>query len=116
MMLFVADMGGHLTVTMEEGTTPTRVYTLVPSLNRGRYAFDDPETGHDLTTGETCFIWLSNQWVHGHVEHSGMPTPKYPDAEGVYTLTGVTGLHIGYYFVTTGGGICGLCAGMRVKY
>jgi hypothetical protein len=117
MTLFLKEEGTQFLVTATDGTTPKQIYTLVPSTNRGRYALDDPQEGHDLTCGESCFIWLSGQWVHGHVEHSGMPsTLRFPDAEGVYTLTNADGLRIGYYFIATGGGVCGLCAGMRVRY
>src|SRR5712691_4579353 len=47
------------------------IYTLVPSSNRGRYALDDPESGHDLTSGEPIAILLGGQWTPGHIEHSG---------------------------------------------
>lgn len=47
------------------------ISTLVPSSNRGRYALDDSEHGHDLTTGETIAILLDGRWTLGHIEHSG---------------------------------------------
>lgn len=46
------------------------VYHLVPSTNRGRYTCDDPEHGHDLTSGEHVAILLAGQWIDGHIEHS----------------------------------------------
>ena len=85
------------------------------SSNRGRYAFDDAQYGHDLTTGEPVEIMLDGHWVHGRVEHSGLPTQKYPCADGCYSLTGKDGLHIGYYFIDTQGNVCGLCVGMKVR-
>lgn len=88
-------------------------YTLVPSTNRGRYALDDPETGHDLTTGEPLAIWLGGHWVEGHIEHSNHPTAKYPDADGL--ILSLHGPQIGYYFVAADGSVCGLCVGMRVR-
>src|SRR5260370_42704792 len=51
--------------------TDDTIYTLVPSSNRGRYALDDPETGHDLTSGEPIAILLGSQWIEGSIEHSG---------------------------------------------
>ena len=47
------------------------IRTLVPSANRGSYALDDGETGHDLTAGEPVAIFLGGQWIEGHIEHSG---------------------------------------------
>jgi Domain of unknown function (DUF5348) len=47
------------------------ISTLVPSSNRGRYALDDPEHGHDLTSSEPIAILLGGQWIEGHIEHSG---------------------------------------------
>jgi Domain of unknown function (DUF5348) len=47
------------------------IYTLVVSNNRGRYALDDLETGHDLTSGEPIAILLGGQWTPGRIEHSG---------------------------------------------
>ncbi len=47
-------------------------HVLTWSSNRGRYCFDDPERGHDLTCGEPVSIEvLRNVWVDGHIEHSG---------------------------------------------
>ena len=47
------------------------IYTLVASSNRGRYALDDPDHGHDLTSGEPIAILLGGQWIPGRIEHSG---------------------------------------------
>ena len=57
------------------------IYTLVTSSNRGRYALDDPETGHDLTSGESIAILLGGQWIPGHIEHSG-----HDDGTGCYHI------------------------------
>jgi hypothetical protein len=46
------------------------IYTLVASSNRGRYALDDPDHGHDLTSGESIAVLLGGQWMTGHIEHS----------------------------------------------
>lgn len=81
---------------------------LVASSNRGRYSLDTPE-GADITSGASIAIWLNGQWIEGRVEHSGGP-----DAEGVYSITGV-GERIGYYFIARDGAVCGLCVGMKVK-
>ena len=88
---------------MSDGT----VYTLVASSNRGRYALDDPETGHDLTSGEPLAIRLGGYWIEGHVEHSRQ---RYASAH-------LVSQHIlpGYYFIARTGGVCGLCAGMNVR-
>ena len=91
-----------------------RVYALVPSLNRGRYALDDPDGG-DLSTGQPIAILLGGRWTPGRVEHSNYPSQKYPDMPGCYALTGVEDVKIGYYFVAKGGMVCGLCTGMLVR-
>ena len=90
------------------------IHTLVASTNPGRYALDDPQ-GSDLTTGQHIAILLGGRWTTGQVEHSTYPTQKYPDVAGCYTLTGVDGVKIGYYFVAKGGTVCGLCTGMLVR-
>ena len=91
-----------------------KVYTLVPSLNRGRYAPLDPDGG-DVTTGQHLAILLGGSFIEGRVEHSNYPSHQYPDAPGRYALTGVEGVKIGYYFVAKGGMVCGLCTGMLVR-
>jgi hypothetical protein len=80
------------------------IYTLVPSTNRGRYALDEPE-GQDLTSGDRMAIWLGGQWTLGSVEHAG----------SLYASESSGGAERGYYFVAVNGGVCGLCAGMRVR-
>jgi hypothetical protein len=80
------------------------IYTLVPSTNRGRYALDDPE-GQDITGGDSMAIWLGGQWIEGSVEHAG----------GLYANESSGQAQRGYYFVARNGGVCGLCAGMRVR-
>lgn len=91
-----------------------RVYTLVPSRNRGRYSLDEQD-GVDLTTGQHLAMLLGGRWIEGRVEHSTYPSQKYPDEAGCYALTGVEEVKIGYYFVATGGMVCGLCTGMLVR-
>jgi len=47
------------------------VHTLTWSTNRGRYCFDDPETGSDLSGDYPLSIEVMNDvWVDGHVWHS----------------------------------------------
>jgi len=91
-----------------------RVYTLVPSRNRGRYALDEQDGG-DLTTGQPIAMLLGGRWIEGRVEHSNYPSQQYPDAVGCYALTGMAQVRIGYYFVATGGLVCGLCTGMLIR-
>lgn len=86
------------------------VYTLVASRNPGRYALDE-QGGGDVTTGQPLAILLGGRWIEGRIEHSH---PTHPDV-GCYALTGVPGVKIGYYFVATGGMVCGLCTGMQVR-
>lgn len=50
-----------------------RVYTLVPSTNRGRYALDDPQ-GYDLTTHQSVSLLLGGSWTLGRVEPTGCAT------------------------------------------
>lgn len=61
--------------------TDNTISTLVPSSNRGRYALDDSEHGHDLTSGEPIAILLGGQWITGRIEHSA----HYGDA-GCYHI------------------------------
>jgi hypothetical protein len=83
-----------------------QVYTLVPSTSQGRYALDDPVTGQDVTSGDVLQVLLGGQWVKGRVEH----------ASGLYVLEHVAHpVTSGYYFLACNGGICGLCAGMKVR-
>ena len=92
------------------------IYTLVPSTNRGRYATDDPEYAHDLTTGERISVLLGGTWVEGRVEHATAPAaPLQADMAGYYALSGVDGVKVGYYFLAADGTLCGLCAGMKVR-
>ena len=45
------------------------IFTLVTSTNRGRYALDDPQTGHEITSDEVLSVLLGGQWIEGSVEH-----------------------------------------------
>ena len=46
------------------------IHVLTWSTNAGRYCFDDPEHGHDVTSGELLAIEVLNGlWVEGRVEH-----------------------------------------------
>lgn len=82
-----------------------KVHTLVVSSNRGRYACDDSEHGHDLTSGERCAILVGGRWIDGHIEHSGAySTNVVPNSPTR-----------GYYFVSDQGDRCGLCIGLQVR-
>jgi hypothetical protein len=81
------------------------ISTLVPSTNRGRYALDDPHTGHDLTSGEALALLLGGQWIEGRVEHGS----------NLYASERSGQLEKGYYFIDSNGQICGLCTGMQVR-
>ncbi len=81
------------------------ISTLVPSTNRGRYALDDPETGHELTSGEALALLLGGQWIEGRVEHGS----------NLYASERSGQLEKGYYFIDSNGQRCGLCTGMKVR-
>ena len=80
------------------------MYTLVPSTNRGRYTPLDPE-GQDVTSGDSMTIWFSGQWIEGSVEHAGK----------LYASESSGRAERGYYFIASTSGMCGLCAGMKVR-
>jgi Domain of unknown function (DUF5348) len=81
------------------------IFTLVPSTNRGDSALDDPETGHDLTSGESLALLLGGQWIPGRVEHgSSLYASEWSDQ-----------LEKGYYFIDSNGQRWGLCTGMKVR-
>ena len=133
-------------------------HILAWSSNRGRYCFDDPHHGHDLTSGEPVSIEVvAGVWIDGSVEHAGSyegvgcyaihdagrPHPgtkaaqrqKAPLtqenlqesvnaamregmslADALDAATGkVSGLFVGYYFLSRDGRVLGLCTGMRVR-
>jgi hypothetical protein len=78
-----------------------RKYTLVVSMNHGRYALDRPD-GFDITAGIRLVARLGNSWMSGRVEHG----PVY---------SGECGIERGYYFIADSGACCGLCVGMQVQ-
>ena len=80
------------------------MHTLVVSTNRGRYALDEP-AGQDITGGDSIAVWLGGHWTLGSVEHAGK----------LYASEASGRSERGYYFVARNGGVCGLCAGMRVR-
>ena len=82
-------------------------HTLVASGTKGRYALDDPEECHDLTSGKPLAILLGGQWTPGHIEHSRQ---RYASAH-------LVSQHIvpGYYCIARDGAVCGLCTGMQVR-
>jgi len=93
------------------------IYTLVPSTNTGRYALDDPQDGHDLTSGEPIAIRLGGHWIEGRVEGSHVSSTRL--VRGTYAAeharTAELPLIGGYYFIAMDGLICGLCVGMKVR-
>ena len=81
------------------------IFTLVTSTNRGRYALDDPQTGHEITSGEVLSLLLGGQWIEGRVEHGSE----------LYARERCGQMENGYYFLDRNGQICGLCVGMKVQ-
>ena len=82
-----------------------RVYTLVPSTNRGRYALDDPD-GSELTSGQPVTLLLGGSWTLGRVEHGNY----------LYAVESIgRPAQRGYYFLAEDGTVCGLCVGMQVR-
>lgn len=59
------------------------IHILVASSNRGRYALDDPEHGHDLTAGEPVEVRLGGTFIRGRVEYSR----SAPRAHGLYSIS-----------------------------
>ena len=76
---------------------------LQASSNRGRYELDS--TGGDLTSGDRCDLWLGGRWIAGSNEHAGTLYAEETSGRAVR----------GYYFSADDGGMCGLCAGTRVR-
>ena len=88
--------------------TDDTIYMLVASSNRGRYALDDPEQGHDVTSGEPIAILLGGRWIAGRIEHG---RERYASEHLV-----VQRVLPGYSFIASGdGAVCGLCTGMHVQ-
>lgn len=81
------------------------IFTLVPSTNRGGTALDDPQTGHDLTSGESLALLLGGQWIPGRVEHGS----------SLYASERSGHMEKGYSFTDSNGQRCGLCTGMKVR-
>jgi hypothetical protein len=81
------------------------IFTLVPSTNRGRYALDDPHTGHERDLGEALALLLGGQWIEGRVEHGS----------NLYASERSGQVEKGYYFIDSNGQICGLCSGMIIR-
>jgi hypothetical protein len=82
-----------------------KIFTLVPSTNRGRYALDNPQTGHERDLGEVLSILLGGQWIEGRVEHGSK----------MYASERSGQMEKGYYFIDRNGQICGLCTGMKIQ-
>ena len=82
------------------------IYTLVPSARSGRYALDDPQHGRDIASGDALALLLAGQWIEGSIAHAAN---LYASAYGPRLVSS------GYYFIARGGGVCGICAGMKVR-
>ena len=87
-------------------TTDETTYTLVPSRNSGRYAFDDPEQGRDVTSGDSLAILLNGQWIEGSTARAADLYAIERAPQRVYS---------GIYFIDSSGNMCGLCSGMKVR-
>ena len=83
------------------------IHMLVASSTKGRYALDDPEADHDLTSGEPLAIRLGGQWTFGRIKQSRQR----------YASVHLVSQHLlpGYYFIALDRTVCGLCTGMQVR-
>jgi hypothetical protein len=93
---------------VEEATTmiDDNTYTLVPSRNSGCYTLNDPEDGRDIASGDALAILLNGHWIQGSIAHDAYRYAIEAAPRRVYS---------GYFFLDSGGNICGLCAGMKVR-
>jgi Domain of unknown function (DUF5348) len=114
-------------------STNATIYTLVASTNRGRYCLDDPECGHDLTSGEPIALLLGGHWIEGRIEHSTMydqPGCYHSADDGKHhqpaheaavqdpvesAMRQPLDLFYGYYFIARDDTVCGLFTGMYVR-
>jgi hypothetical protein len=85
-------------------------HVLTWSSNRGRYCFDDPQSGKDIISGEPI-TQESLQKAVSAAMAKGMSLAGALDA----TTGKVTGLFAGYYFLSIDGQILGLCTWMHVR-
>ncbi len=95
-----------------------KVYMLVPSTNRGRFALDNPEYGRDLTSGDRVSLLVSGTWFQGTIEHSRVVFRPGYCSHGLYTSQDIgkaLSVVSGYYFIADDGSVCGLCTGMKVR-
>jgi len=94
------------------------IHTLVPSTNSGRYACDDPQHGHDLTSGEPISILVGGHWIAGRVEGSHVSSKRLVPGTYAAEHAQTNGLPLigGYYFIASAdGSVCGLCVGMKIR-
>ena len=94
------------------------VYTVVISTSVGQYACGDSHNGPNITSGQGLAILLDGIWVEGTVRHSRVTAKSLMSAWGLYTseqMQSTLPVVGGYYVVSHGGNVCGLCAGMRVQ-
>ena len=90
---------------------------LALSTTRGRYAIGDCN-GFDLNAGKLVEIEIGGRWMPGVIRRA--PGLAYV-TPGLQTLEEAWGNEEkpraigGYYVEIDGGGICGLCVGMRVR-
>ncbi len=90
-------------------------HTLVLSTTRGRYALDNAQYGHDITSGEYIEVLLGGKWIPGHVEHAKLTSKSTVAQAGLYAIQELGQPFAGYFFIADDGNVCGLCAGMRVR-
>jgi hypothetical protein len=86
---------------IQGGSWMAKIFTLVVSTNRGRYALGCPD-GVDVTGGTRLVVSLGGYWIPGIVEHGRV-------------CSGEDGIEHGYFFTADSGECCGLCAGMQVQ-
>src|SRR5258708_7648682 len=94
--------------------TEQDTYTLAASSNTdGCYALNEPD-GPEISSGQRLAIQIGALWIEGSVEHY---SEKYVN-RGLRFLGDKSPEERtidGYYFIARGGGICGLCLGMKVR-
>ena len=101
LLIFCLSAGLMFRELIQGGGEMARIFTLVMSTNRGRYALDHSD-GVDVTGGTRLVVLLGSHWIPGIVEHGRV----YSSEDGIGH---------GYFFIIDTGECCGLCVGMQVQ-